>query len=419
MLRSKMRDSWHKDLQMLSQLRHSNILGYCDAWQSGEVQYVLCDNARMFLSVYLRRQMAAKEGGSLRSGSQVVDKEVYPRWLFNIASALEYLHERNDEDKPMLHRAVQPDNILITDRCVLKLCAFHIAKRLEGKKKPTQTRVGGGLFQCPEIKAHKSYGQSVDIWSLGVTAVYIANYTRAGKAGSARKLMTILEESGQDARTVQVVCGALRERPEDRPRASQIVRDLCRIHDEDWLRSPPSKQAFSSPLGQGYSHWGQQGKGHGGRGHRGRDQEQRECDVPDYFDGQSDDRLEIRSRGRNNSSERTDDQDHLQYHGGRSRRGRPSRDHHQQASQSRAHYYHRALSPLDLPGETDGTSGLGDSLHSQEELVNCYGDVVGQREETASTVRRNSWTVRETLLVRGRRQLPQSGGTRGLLGELR
>ncbi|XP_076448358.1 uncharacterized protein LOC143285056 [Babylonia areolata] len=230
-----------RDFNTLSQLRHAHVLGYEGAWLSrDEVLHVLCEPARVFLSVLL---------GHMAAEGAAPGPQLYPRWLFHIASALEYLHEQNDEDQPMLHRAVQPDNILVTDQCVLKLCAFHSSKRLGGPRAQTGTVLGGGsLLQSPEIRKGQCYNQPVDIWGFGVTAVYIANYTRAGKAGSAEKLLTILRESGQDGATVTLVQNALQDNPGDRPTASALARDLKAHYGATWLQSPPPPRLFPPAL---------------------------------------------------------------------------------------------------------------------------------------------------------------------------
>ncbi|KAK7102001.1 serine/threonine-protein kinase Nek4-like [Littorina saxatilis] len=234
-------DTWDKDLMTWSQLRDCRyIIKYEDAWETTqEVQNVLCEDARMCLSVCL---------GEMASAGVTPCTQLYPLWLFHIASALEYMHERNNKDHPILHRALQPDNIMVTDSCVLKLCAFGTSKRLDKGRGKTDTVVGGGLFQSPEIRKGQPYDQSADIWSFGVTAVFIADHKRANKTGTFEKLLEIMSESGQNKATQQAVKAALQTQPSERPNASKIVVDLQENYDQDWLRASPSANVFPPPF---------------------------------------------------------------------------------------------------------------------------------------------------------------------------
>ena len=70
---------WQKDLLTWSQLSHAHILQYVDAWVTDDnIQHVLCENARMCLSVCLRNMAPSKPC-----------RRLYPCWLFHIVSALE------------------------------------------------------------------------------------------------------------------------------------------------------------------------------------------------------------------------------------------------------------------------------------------------------------------------------------------
>nr|KAG5699518.1 hypothetical protein BaRGS_020077 [Batillaria attramentaria] len=109
--------NWQSDLFTWSQLRHEHILRYHDAWVARDMQHVLCETARFCLPVLLERMAPDKPCQSL-----------FPVWLFHIASALEYMHERNNENRPILHRNLRPSSILVTDHCTLKLCDFAFSK---------------------------------------------------------------------------------------------------------------------------------------------------------------------------------------------------------------------------------------------------------------------------------------------------
>jgi serine/threonine protein kinase len=47
---------------------------------------------------------------------------------FYVMFYFQYMHDRDGPSSQMLHRNVQPDNVMVTDTCVLKLCAFGSAR---------------------------------------------------------------------------------------------------------------------------------------------------------------------------------------------------------------------------------------------------------------------------------------------------
>ena len=86
-------------------------------------------------------------------------------------SALRYLHERRDA---IVHREIRLGNILVQSRDPLhiKLSDFGFSKEKEDSMK---THVGTNFYAAPEIAARKSYGPSLDIWSLGMVIFQFAH----------------------------------------------------------------------------------------------------------------------------------------------------------------------------------------------------------------------------------------------------
>ncbi|KPP80348.1 hypothetical protein Z043_100012 [Scleropages formosus] len=72
--------------------------------------------------------------------------------VFNLASALKYLHSLN-----IVHRDIKPENLLLGD--------FGLATVVEG---PLYTVCGTPTYVAPEIIAESGYGLKVDIWAAGV-----------------------------------------------------------------------------------------------------------------------------------------------------------------------------------------------------------------------------------------------------------
>lgn len=86
--------------------------------------------------------------------------------------ALAYLH-----DLHIIHRDIKGTNILLTKRGEVKLADFGISVLLRGEEKATGS-VGTPYWLAPEVATsslvHSTYGTEVDIWSLGITAIEMA-----------------------------------------------------------------------------------------------------------------------------------------------------------------------------------------------------------------------------------------------------
>ncbi|XP_039986560.1 serine/threonine-protein kinase DCLK1-like isoform X2 [Xiphias gladius] len=84
--------------------------------------------------------------------------------LFNLASAIKYLHSLN-----IVHRDIKPENLLVYEHHdgskSLKLGDFGLATFVNG---PLYTVCGTPTYVAPEIVAETGYGLKVDIWAAGV-----------------------------------------------------------------------------------------------------------------------------------------------------------------------------------------------------------------------------------------------------------
>ncbi|ELA46262.1 AGC/PKA protein kinase [Vavraia culicis subsp. floridensis] len=77
-----------------------------------------------------------------------------------ITLALEYLFSKN-----LLYRDLKPENILLTEKGHIKLVDLGFAKKLNTL---TFTLCGTPEYMAPEKLKSEGYGQSSDLWSLGI-----------------------------------------------------------------------------------------------------------------------------------------------------------------------------------------------------------------------------------------------------------
>ena len=87
----------------------------------------------------------------------------------DIVHGLAYLHSLRT-----IHRDVKAGNVLLTRDGRAKLADFGVCAQLESSLSRRQTVVGSPYWLAPEVVQESGYDVSADIWSLGITAIELA-----------------------------------------------------------------------------------------------------------------------------------------------------------------------------------------------------------------------------------------------------
>lgn len=84
-----------------------------------------------------------------------------------ILDALAYLHDKN-----IIHRDIKAANILVDDNGDVKVADFGVSTLVSQSHR--HTRTGSPLWMSPELLSNSNYSFKTDIWSLGITALELA-----------------------------------------------------------------------------------------------------------------------------------------------------------------------------------------------------------------------------------------------------
>ena len=139
-----------REAKSVGQLEHPNIVTLYDAGETGGLFYL----AMQFIEGETLQDRLARQ----RSFSMAEVQDIFGQ----ISAGLDYAHQRG-----VIHRDIKPANIMITNKGLVKLTDFGIAKLAGGGVTSTGLVVGTPSYMSPEQALGRPLDGRSDIFSLG------------------------------------------------------------------------------------------------------------------------------------------------------------------------------------------------------------------------------------------------------------
>jgi len=148
------------EIGIMKTSKHPNIVDYVDS-------YIVEDREMWVVMEYMG-------GGCLTDVLEAFDSVHMTEAQIAYVSretlkALAYIHSLH-----RIHRDIKSDNILLSLDGYIKLADFGYAAQLTEKQSKRNTVVGTPYWMAPELIRGHDYGTKVDIWSLGIMMIEMA-----------------------------------------------------------------------------------------------------------------------------------------------------------------------------------------------------------------------------------------------------
>nr|XP_049585431.1 serine/threonine-protein kinase Nek1 isoform X4 [Syngnathus scovelli] len=220
----KERQESRKEVAVLANMSHPNIVQYKESFEEGGCLYIVmdyCEGGDLFKKIN-------SQSGMLFPEEQILD------WFVQICLALKHIHDRK-----ILHRDIKSQNIFLTKDGTVQLGDFGIARVLNSTVELARTCIGTPYYLSPEICENKPYNNKSDIWALGCVLYEMCTLKHAFEAGNMKNLvLKIIRGSyhpvsvhySQELRTL--LAQLFQHNPRERPSVGSILDKAflsCRI----------------------------------------------------------------------------------------------------------------------------------------------------------------------------------------------
>jgi serine/threonine-protein kinase len=152
--------------RLQAQINHPNVVNVFELGEEGDLLYLVMEYVPG-RPLNVLRNCVERAGGK-------IPVHIVMRVLSDTCGGLHAAHELAKNGKPLgvIHRDVSPQNILVSDKGVVKLIDFGVAKandRLAAETTAGHTK-GKLRYMAPEQAVGKALDRRADVWAVGAVA---------------------------------------------------------------------------------------------------------------------------------------------------------------------------------------------------------------------------------------------------------
>ncbi|XP_061379039.1 cyclin-dependent kinase-like 1 [Danaus plexippus] len=140
-----------REIRMLKKLHHDHLVNMIEVFRRKRRFYLVFE----YLDHTLLDELEAAPSG--------LGEDTAKRHLYQLLKGVDYCHQNS-----IIHRDVKPENVLVSNNGIVKLCDLGFARALAAPGEPYTEYVATRWYRAPELLvAEHRYGAEVDIWAIG------------------------------------------------------------------------------------------------------------------------------------------------------------------------------------------------------------------------------------------------------------
>jgi serine/threonine protein kinase len=168
-------ESIRLEIQILSECNHPNVVQLLGSYVFDDILWINLEYCHSVVAHPYQSDCLCRfcQGGSvadiMKDLKQPLKEEQISVICRESLKGLAYLHERK-----IVHRDVKGGNIMINSQGEVKLADFGVSAQLTESINKKNTFVGTPFWMSPEVIMQTQYDGKADLWSLGITAIEMA-----------------------------------------------------------------------------------------------------------------------------------------------------------------------------------------------------------------------------------------------------